>query len=815
MATWFSFLGRRDPLESATRSVVERLEQRQMLSASLDDGLLTITGTNGDDTVAIMKGSKGNLVRVTVNGKHFTFKKFDVKRVHIDGKDGDDSLNVWEAGMTFNVPVTMQGGDGNDTLGGGSGKDRLEGGSGDDLLSGGKDNDLLDGSVGNDRLLGGKGRDTVYGGLGDDVIITGGDNHDVNDGGLGDNTIEAGAHTNFPTFTYTGEPTGYTPVQHRTAYGLGDLTDKNYKNRGKGQAIAIVVAHHSPFALQDLNFFSREFGLPRMRSPHFKQVFASDRRPTFDEGWNGEAMLDIQWAHAIAPAADIILVEADSPGGADIQLGIERAMDVLNKKYGGGVISLSLGFPSEAREQIALDQLLASRKARNISVIVASGDTGAVPWYPGTSPHITSVGGTKLYLDQYGNRVPGNNVITLDPATLVLEYSGDSGIHEITGCTDLALVPGGERPWWNASGGPSINFQTPFYQRNRGIPHDPDDTFPFEPGRGTPDLAFNGDPESGVTIYNSAGSSGGSGWATVGGTSAGTPQVAAIVALANELRRAGKGKKKLPFLGNTLQERIYRLGLRGPDAYFNDITQHGIVFNPFPPSIQCPDSPPGFFDFVADPGWDYASGFGSPNAQSLIPALAEIKPRLTAKRLRVNGQAVIDLNLLDNIGDVNDGPIISVPNLLRVGFQGFSRISGLNTLTMNAVSEEFIFTPNATDIATIDIFGISSQTGQAVPNARNPITQNSQGGGTPIRIIRNGNTLSGTAFVVIEATVTNPGGGTTAVFVRGTLRFRGTVAKNGRVTGKWFQIDTTLSGEQTTPFDEENPMKFTGTVKSF
>ena len=811
MATLFGFFGRKDPIESATRSVVERLEQRQLLSASLDDGLLTITGTDGNDRVSIMKGAKGNLLQVTLNGQKSTFKKFDVKRVLIDGMDGNDSLQVWEAGMSFNVPVTIRGGDGNDTLSGASGKDVLEGGAGDDLLSGGKDNDRLDGGAGNDRLLGGKGRDTVFGGVGDDTIITGGDNHDVNDGGLGDDKIEAGAHHNFPTFTYTGQPVGYTPAQHRNAYGLGDLGDKNYKNRGKGQAIAIVVAHHSPFALADLNAFSREFGLPRMRSPHFKQVYASGRQPTFDEGWNGEAMLDTQWAHAIAPAADIILVEADSPGGSDIEAAIDKAIDILNKKYGGGVLSLSLGFPTESPEQAALAQVFASKRAQNVSVIVSTGDFGGVvPGAPNHGPHVTNVSGTKLYLDDYGNRVPGNNVVAIDPATLVTEYSGDSGAHELSGCTDLPLVPGGERTWWNASAGASTVFNAPFYQQNRGITG----------GRGIPDVAFNGDPATGVTVFNSAGSGGGAGWAQVGGTSAGAPQFAAMIALANELRRAPKGKKKLPFIGSTLQERIYRLGDRGPDAYFNDITIHGSVPDAVAAvTTQCPDgdAPPIIFTWYATPGWDLATGFGSPNAQSLVPALAEIRPRLTARRLRVSGQAVIDLNLIDNTGGGNGGPVISVPNLFRVGFQGFSRVAGLNTLTMNAISEEFVFTQNATDIVTVDIFGISSQNGQAVPNARNAVTQESLGGGTPIRIIRNGNTLTGTAFVVIEATIADPNGGTgqTQVLVSGAIRFRGSVGKNGSVTGKWFTIDSTFAGEQQTPFDEEFSMNFTATVKSF
>src|SRR5688500_2443710 len=98
MATLFGFFGRKERLESATHSVVERLEQRQLLSASLDDGLLTITGTNGNDRVSIAKGTRGNQLQVTVNGQKSTFKKFDVKRVLIDGKDGDDSLQVWEAG---------------------------------------------------------------------------------------------------------------------------------------------------------------------------------------------------------------------------------------------------------------------------------------------------------------------------------------------------------------------------------------------------------------------------------------------------------------------------------------------------------------------------------------------------------------------------------------------------------------------------------------------------------------------------------------------------------------------------------------------
>src|SRR5687767_9355325 len=116
----------------------------------------------------------------------------------------------------------------------------------------------------------------------------------------------------FPISTFVGnaELAGYSPDQMRLAYKLGDYRNDAMTNTGRGQAIAIVDAFHSPRALQDLAVFSEQFDLPKPNKKNFQVIFANKRKPRgFEQGWNGEAMLDIQWAHAIAPGAKKFLVE--------------------------------------------------------------------------------------------------------------------------------------------------------------------------------------------------------------------------------------------------------------------------------------------------------------------------------------------------------------------------------------------------------------------------------------------------------------------------------------------------------------------------
>jgi hypothetical protein len=756
------------------------LETRTLLSVNFTEGELAITGTEGGDSVTI-RSMPGNRLRVGVNREVSFFTKSEVTKIFIDALGGDDRIEVIGGGPDggIDIAASILGGAGNDRITGASGNDNIEGGDGDDLLLGTKGNDTILGGAGDDRIFGDGGDDVLRGDDGDDTVISGPGVKDA-DGGAGENVMEQAFKPQFPIQTYTGTPTGYTPAQQRQAYGLGNLNDKGYTNRGKGQVIVIVDAYHAPNARRDLIHFAREMRtLPGVKNlgkyfkTRFHQVFANGHRPVYNEDWNGEAILDIQWAHAIAPEAKIILVESDSNAFGDIMQAIDKGVDILNRsRHRGGSISLSLGSDFDQPFQEALNSVFASEQARNISFIVAAGDTGGVPSFPATSPHVTAIGGTTLYLDDFGNRVPGNQIAVTNPLTGLLDYSGD------VDCVDM-LIPGGERPWWQlgqiypvgigGGGGPSNIFPTPAYQENRGIP---------TIGRGTPDISLNADPRTGVSVWNSRGSGGQSGWFTVGGTSAGAPQFAAMVALVNQLRVINNKK----VVGGSLQDRIYRIGQRGPDATTYDIGNpaiHGTGVLLFPPPAPCDNTriPPGW-QWFSDPGWDYATGFGVPNMRAMIPALADQKPVRIQRSVTVNGTFL------------RNQPVIGGPSIFQtVQFQGNTSIQGFYTLNMPATTLRQTFSSGGTGTVVFrtDLFGMDAQTGIALPPTVNPATGVITVPGTPIVLSRNGNTVTGLAFMrVAQTTVAGPI--VTTNVISGGIRIEGRINK-GKFTGTFRAIN--------------------------
>jgi len=144
---------------------------------------------------------------------------------------------------------------------------------------------------------------------------------------------EAGYHE-----TQAG-PFGETPASIRSAYKLPS-------GAGAG-VIAIVDAYDDPTAENDLNVFSSKFGLPACTSANgcFQKVFASGHRPSVDCGWAQEISLDIEWAHAVAPGAKIVLVEAASNGSGDLATAVDVAGNIVAAGGRGfGEVSMSWGF---------------------------------------------------------------------------------------------------------------------------------------------------------------------------------------------------------------------------------------------------------------------------------------------------------------------------------------------------------------------------------------------------------------------------------------------------------------------------------------
>lgn len=580
-----------DPrLASAVRPTIESLEQRQMLSvasnpivadsATLRNGTLVVVGTDRADQIRLSLNALTNLsVDVTINSRVETFARSDIKNIRVYGLGGSDNIQMLEVVGTLDIGVWILGGNGNDTLAGASSNDTLVGAKGDDVILGYGGNDFIDGSIGNDRIIAGEGRDTIRGGLGADTINSGAGRDVILDRNRGD-VIDSGvalsldpqkkqrmaAPIEYVRSGRKGRPavffssvTGLTPQQVRTAYELGDLSNPAFKNRGKGQTIAIVSAFHYPTAMADLNTFSRQFGLPEVNSKSFKVIYASGNQPSVNALWAGESALDVQWAHAIAPAARILLVEADTSSTDDLNNAISKAVKALQPT--GGVVSMSFG-GNESFIDTTFTDIFRNIDTDNVSFVSSAGDIGGLISTPAADAEVLSVGGTFLSVDADGNRT----------------------------------AP--EAAWVDGGGGTSTVFDRPGYQDHLVI----DNTFTIGDARVVPDVAWNADPASAVAMFSTTpDDNGNTGWQAVGGTSAGAAQWSGLVALINE-RRIRNG---FEILGNgQLNQYLYGVARKYGNSTFNDITTGSNTLH------------------AATVGFDQATGWGTPQASALIDQMA-------------------------------------------------------------------------------------------------------------------------------------------------------------------------------------------------
>ncbi|HTY55088.1 MAG TPA: S53 family peptidase [Candidatus Binataceae bacterium] len=248
---------------------------------------------------------------------------------------------------------------------------------------------------------------------------------------------------------------------------------------GGSRTIAVVDAYDDPTASLDLGRFSKQFGLPKAK---FSVVYANGGiRPPVDPtgGWELEESLDIEWTHAMAPKAKIILVEARSNTLGDL-LQAEDVASKLVASSGGGEISNGWGgdeFPGESFFDSHFTK-------KGVVYVAASGDAPGVE-YPASSPNVVGAGGTSIMRDP------------------------TSGAFQ------------GETAWQLTGGGPSVFEERPTYQDViSGIVGDV---------RGTPDISLDGDPNSGAWVYDSNPIMGEVGWFIVGGTSLSSAALAGII----------------------------------------------------------------------------------------------------------------------------------------------------------------------------------------------------------------------------------------------------------------------------------------------
>jgi len=324
---------------------------------------------------------------------------------------------------------------------------------------------------------------------------------------------------------------------------------------GGSGTIAIIDAYDYPTAYADLSTFSNLFGFPAfplcsatatpaVTTGCFEIAYASGTKPSSNGSWALEAALDIEWAHAMAPGARIVLVEAASESYTDLFQAVSVASDIVTQSGGSGEVSMSWG-GSEFSGESSYDTYF---QTANVVYFAAAGDSGGQTIYPSVSPYVVSAGGTTVNRNASGDFVS-------------------------------------ETAWSSGGGGPSAYEPVPAYQAAVvnlvGIK------------RGTPDFSFDGNPNTGVFIYDSTPYDGAAGWWIIGGTSVATPSLAGIVNLASTNSNT--------FEPNSPAElgEIYSICLSGPSAQclngsnFRDITSGSAG------------------RYRATTGWDFATGVGS------------------------------------------------------------------------------------------------------------------------------------------------------------------------------------------------------------
>ena len=200
-------------------------------------------------------------------------------------------------------------------------------------------------------------------------------------------------------------PTGVTPTQIRHAYGFDQISFNNgaIAADGAGTTIAIVDAYDDPNIATDLQGFDAAFGLP---NPTFTKVnqtggtnYPVSIHPAENQSWDGEISLDVEWAHAIAPMASILLVETNTDNNSDLFAGVAFAA----KQPGVVVVSMSFAGSEFSNESQSDKMFTTPANHAGVTFVAGSGDQGAPASYPSTSPNVLSVGGTTLMVDTSGN----------------------------------------------------------------------------------------------------------------------------------------------------------------------------------------------------------------------------------------------------------------------------------------------------------------------------------------------------------------------------------------------------------------------------
>jgi len=315
----------------------------------------------------------------------------------------------------------------------------------------------------------------------------------------------------------------YSPAQIRAAYNLSTLPadTATAANFGAGQTIYIVDAYSHPNVVKDLNTFSTRFGLPQCTQISVSTASTSlpvaasssceivviystptgtmtNAAPAYNSGWAQEIALDTQWAHAIAPLARIVLIEAASASLSDLDGSI-----LLANKLGAGAVSMS--FSAAEGSWVNVSPYSSLFSTTGMSYFAATGDSGTAVGWPAVHPSVVGVGGTSLSYTSTGTSTTRSETT----------WSGTGG-----GISKYVPMP---------------SYQTAYTNAGYTIAGEPTSSTKY---RAVGDVSMDADPHTGVYVAFTASTASTPSWYAFGGTSLSTPMWAAAVTVANANRAA-------------------------------------------------------------------------------------------------------------------------------------------------------------------------------------------------------------------------------------------------------------------------------------
>jgi hypothetical protein len=499
---------------------------------------------------------------------------------------------------------------------------------------------------------------------------------------VGGNDYLALAYSDEGSYTIAGEIPLFsgqvTPAQLRAAYGVNQINftgsgGTTVAGTGAGQTIAIVEEGVDPTLQADLHTFDQYFGIPD--PPSFQTV---DQNGVTTQNLDivGEASLDVEWAHAIAPGASIVVYNsAYDPNNATTSFeNLIEAMHEASLLPGVSVVTLSYGEPEAGLASLGLSesQLDANFTTPGVTFLAASGDSGifgnggyqVTTDYPASSSNVVAVGGTSIVIDSNGD-YPGTGT------------SGETG----WGAGNSSGSQGG------SGGGLSSGEEEPSWQTGV-VPSSVDSSGT----RAVPDVAMDSGTAQEYDVFTStlsasSTSSSAVGWLGDAGTSAAAPIWAGLIAIADQGRALAGGT---PLTGNTQTlPALYSL----PATDFHDILY-------------------GNNGDAAGPGYDLVTGRGTPIANLLVPALASYgtTTQIAVKASPATAVVGNQVTLTATVTDSGTGKLVSGG---MVTFADGSVILGSGTITNGTASVNTTPTSSGTETITVTYGGDSGESGSS------------------------------------------------------------------------------------------------------